>query len=176
MSTEWSVRAVGLLQFAVELGLRETVDVVAPRHPRLRPAHLRMFRYGSPDGVRVTELSARAGMAKQSMHELVTHLERYGYLRREPDPVDSRALRVRLTEAGWELQRQLRAASARVHLRWLEQLGPQRFALLWDALGELTARADPLPDPAALAAEIAAVDTGPHARPEPSVPDETLRK
>jgi DNA-binding MarR family transcriptional regulator len=155
VSTEWSVRAVGLMQFAVERGMSATLDEVAPRHPELRPAHLRLFRYGPPDGARITELAARSGMTKQSMHELVGHLERHGYLHREPDPADSRALRVRLTDRGDELQRQLRAASARVHLRWLDGLGPERFAVLWAALGELGGRDDPPPDPAALAREIA---------------------
>jgi DNA-binding MarR family transcriptional regulator len=138
------------MQFALEAGLAETLADVAPRHPRLRPAHLRVFRVGSLDAVRVTELAARSGMTKQSMHELVGHLERHGYLRREPDPADTRAMRVRLTEPGWELENQVRAASARVHLRWLEELGEQRFGALWAALSQVIGRDDPVPDPAGL--------------------------
>jgi len=48
------------------------------------------------------------------------------------------------------LERQMRAASARVHLRWRDQLGEARFAMLWSALQEVTGRDDPLPDPAEL--------------------------
>jgi len=144
------VRVLGLMQFALELGMAETMAEVKPRHPQLRPAHLRVFRVGSPDAVRVTELATRSGMTKQSMHELIAHLERHGYLRREPDPADARAMRVRLTDTGWDLEHQMRAASARVHLSWLEQLGAQRFDELWAALRLLTGREDPVPDPAEL--------------------------
>jgi DNA-binding MarR family transcriptional regulator len=100
----------------------------------------------SIDSRRVTELAAWAGMTKQSMHELIGHLERTGYVRREPDPSDSRARPVRLTERGVELERDVVAASSRLHLRWLQQLGEPRFASLWSALEELTGRADPLPE------------------------------
>ncbi|MDT7657143.1 MAG: hypothetical protein QOF38_1858 [Pseudonocardiales bacterium] len=158
----WSVRAVGLMQFAVEAGLAETMAEVAPRHPELRPAHLRVFRAGSLEAVRVTELAARSGMTKQSMHELVGHLERHGYLHREPDPADARAMLVRLTEAGRDVEDQLRAASARVHLSWLRRLGAERFEALWAALRDVTGRTDPLPDPAELTALLAAADRGGH--------------
>jgi DNA-binding MarR family transcriptional regulator len=146
----WSVRVLGLMQFALERGMAETMAEVAPRHPQLRPAHLRVFRVGSLDAVRVTELATCSGMTKQSMHELIAHLQRHGYLRREPDPADARAMRIRLTTPGWELEQQMRAASARVHLSWLEQLGAERFDALWAALRQLTGRDDPVPDPAAL--------------------------
>jgi len=151
MSTEWSVRVLGLVQFALELGLSEAMAEVAPRHPQLRGAHLRVFRHGSLDSVRIIELAGRSGMTKQSMHELIGHLQRNGYVNREPDPTDSRALRVRLTALGRELEDQLRAATARVHLQWRERLGEERFAALWSALQQITRRDDPLPDPAELA-------------------------
>ena len=151
MSTQWSVRVLGLVQFALEAGMSEVTAAVAPRHPQLRRAHLQVFRRGPLDTVRVTELATRAGMTKQSMYELVAHLERHGYLHREPDPADARALRVRLTPQGHELEGQIRAASARVHLQWRDRLGPERFAALWSALQDVTGREDPLPDPAELA-------------------------
>jgi DNA-binding MarR family transcriptional regulator len=147
----WSVRVLGLAQFAVELGMAEVIDTVAARHPGLRPAHLRLFRWGPVDRVRVTELAARSEMTRQSMHELLGHLERCGYLCREPDPADRRAQRVRLSATGRTLQAQVRAASARIHLRWFERLGADRFTTFWAALGEVAERDDPLPDPAELA-------------------------
>ncbi len=58
------------------------------------------LRRGTIDGRRVTDLAAHAGKTKQSMHELVGHLERHGYQRREPDPSDTRARLVSLTERG----------------------------------------------------------------------------
>ncbi|MGH3914098.1 MAG: MarR family winged helix-turn-helix transcriptional regulator [Pseudonocardiaceae bacterium] len=160
MSTQWSVRILGLMQFALESGMSEATAEVVARHPQLRPAHLQVFRRGPLDAVRITQLAARSGMTKQSMHELVGHLERHGYVRREPDPADSRALRVRLTSRGQALEGQLRAASARVHLQWRDQLGSERFATLWSALQEITGRDDPLPDPAELARQASNASNG----------------
>jgi DNA-binding PadR family transcriptional regulator len=45
----------------------------------------------------------RARMTKQSMTELVAHLERHGYVERVPDPADGRAKLVRATERGREV-------------------------------------------------------------------------
>jgi DNA-binding MarR family transcriptional regulator len=87
------------------------------------------------------------------MRELIGHLEQHGYVRREPDPDNSRALRVRLTARGRALEAQVRAASARVHLRWLERLGDERFAALWAALQDVTGRTDPMPNPGELASQ-----------------------
>lgn len=145
-----SCSILGLVQYALELGLSEAMAEVAPRHPQLRQAHLRVLRHGSLDSVRVTELAGRSGMTKQSMHELIGHLQRHGYLSREPDSADSRALRVRLTARGRELEGQLRAATARIHLQWRDHLGEKQFAALWSALQQVTGRDDPLPDPAEL--------------------------
>lgn len=166
------MRVLGLAQFAVERAMTEVIDTAAARHPELRPAHLGLFRWGPVDRVRVTELAARSDMTRQSMHELLGHLERCGYLRREPDPADRRAQRVRLSATGRALQAQVRAASARVHLRWLDRLGADRFAAFWAALREVAERDDPLPDPAELstlvdrddAAHQATHDTGEHPR------------
>jgi len=67
----------------------------------------------------------------------VVYLERCGYVRREPDPADSRARLVRLTDRGRELEEAAHAASARLHLAWRERVGPERFEALWAALQEL---------------------------------------
>ena len=48
----------------------------------------------------MSELAARAQITKQSMAELVAHLEQYGYVERIPDPADGRAKLVRATIRG----------------------------------------------------------------------------
>ena len=45
----------------------------------------------------MSELARRAQITKQSMSELVAHLERHGYVERVPDPDDRRAKLVRAT-------------------------------------------------------------------------------
>src|SRR3712207_5727763 len=71
----------------------------------VRPAHYAVFRYLKGEGSRVTELAEAAGMTKQSMGELVDHLERRGYVERRPDPRDRRAKIVVSTEKGRQIGR-----------------------------------------------------------------------
>ncbi|KAF0835793.1 MarR family winged helix-turn-helix transcriptional regulator [Nocardia caishijiensis] len=66
----------------------------------LRPAHYAVFRHLAPNGSRVTALAEAAGMTQQSMGELVTHLERCGYVERTPDPADKRARLIVPTATG----------------------------------------------------------------------------
>lgn len=143
-------RVAGLLNLALERALAAIDGEVAARHPELRSAHLRVFRFGSIEGQRVTTLAAEAGMTKQSMHELISHLEESGYVTRAPDPRDVRARIIRLTARGRRLEDSVIAASARLHLAWRTALGAARFDTVCDALRELTGA----PDPQATLAEL----------------------
>jgi DNA-binding MarR family transcriptional regulator len=138
-------RRLGLLRVAGDQALDAVLAEVGPRHPALRRAHVQLFRFDGVEGATTAELAAHAGMTKQSMHELISHLERAGYLTRSPDPADSRALRVRLTPAGRELERQVHAAVAGVLEAWEARLGRDRFDQLWTLLREVTGDDAPLP-------------------------------
>lgn len=119
----------------------ELVDRLAARgYPEVRPAHSRVFENLDPAGTRLTELAERAQMTHPSMSELVTGLERQGYLERVADPADGRARIVRLTAAGRALQRVALAEIGEIEDDWRRRLGPEvgpalRAALL-DAIGE----------------------------------------
>src|ERR1700752_1323893 len=54
----------------------------------------------APEGLRITELGQDALLTQPGMSRLVARLESRGLVRREDDPDDARAQRVRLTEAG----------------------------------------------------------------------------
>lgn len=136
-TTVQPVRITGLVRVAADRAFEEVRDEVLARFRDLRPAHVQVLGGGPIDGLRVTELAERAAMTKQSMHELVTHLERCGYLRRERDPADARARLIRLTARGRALEEVAHAASARLHLAWRVRLGAERFEALWVALQEL---------------------------------------
>ncbi len=51
-------------------------------------------------GARSTALAQRAGVSKQAMSQLVRLMEQKGYLEQVPDPTDTRAKLVQLTERG----------------------------------------------------------------------------
>jgi DNA-binding MarR family transcriptional regulator len=88
-------------------------DVPASQHPVLENL--------DPGGTRLTTLSARAGMTHQSMGELVSILERNGYVERRPDPSDRRARLVCHTDKGRALVRQAIREIAEIEADWLER-------------------------------------------------------
>jgi DNA-binding MarR family transcriptional regulator len=105
----------------------------------IRPAHGTVMQFLDDDGTRVGVLAGRAQMTKQSMAELVAHLEARGYVERVPDPRDGRAKLVRATERGRGSYSVARAAIAEVEQRWAERLGKDRARLLRELLEALNA-------------------------------------
>jgi DNA-binding MarR family transcriptional regulator len=67
----------------------------------MRPAHGNaMEMLAIEDGLRLTDIASRAGMAPQSMGEVVDDLVAKGYVERREDPDDRRAKRIYLTRKG----------------------------------------------------------------------------
>ena len=100
------------------------VRLAALGHPEVRAAHGAVFEFLDDAGTRVSVLADRARMTKQSMTELVAHLERHGYVERVPDPADGRAKLVRATDRGREVY-----AIARDAMRDVEERAERRHAL-----------------------------------------------
>lgn len=83
-----------------------------------------------PDGMRLTELAAGAGMTKQSMGELVDQMEASGYVERVQDPTDRRARLVRLTPRGREMARLARQRVREIKEHWGQRVGPEAIQSL----------------------------------------------
>ncbi|MEP6658726.1 MAG: MarR family transcriptional regulator [Acidimicrobiales bacterium] len=103
-------------------------------------AHVSMFRYPTLDWRRPTEIAEQLQISKQSVHELLTHLEQHGYLTREPDPSDGRARIVRLTTRGHELEQTINQLAHASELHIADLLGDRRFAQLRLSLEELRSK------------------------------------
>jgi DNA-binding MarR family transcriptional regulator len=114
--------------------------LAASGHAEVRAAHGAVFEYLDDAGTRVSVLAERARMTKQSMTELVAHLERHGYVERVPDPADGRAKLVRATDRGREVYAIAREAMRDVQARLDERLGADRMATLRRLLEELAPR------------------------------------
>ena len=104
----------------------------------LDAAHLNVFQYPGPQGVRPSELAARLKISKQALNYLLGELERLHYLERRPDPDDLRSKRILLTPRGTSLIPVIREAVGEVETAWAKQLGPKRFAQLRDLLLDLS--------------------------------------
>ncbi len=100
-------------------------------------AHVSLFRYPGLDGQRPIDIAQRMQITKQSVHELIGHLERLGYLVREPDPTNRRARLVRLTAKGHGLQEVIRIQAQDAERQVADILGDRRFAHLKEALAIL---------------------------------------
>src|ERR1700691_4604775 len=104
--------------------------VVAAGYDDLNPAHVGLWRYPGLEGVRPSQLADRVGITKQSVNDLLGHLEVRGYLLRVPDSVDGRARLIQLTAKGRRLQETIYAAAGMAQQQIEEIVGPRRFAQL----------------------------------------------
>ncbi len=108
-------------------------------HPEIRPPHGSVMQFLDDSGTRVSVLAGRAQMTKQSMAELVAHLERLGYVERVPDSSDRRAKLVRATPRGKQLYAIAREVVAEIEEEWTRRLGPAKMSRLRELLEELNA-------------------------------------
>jgi DNA-binding MarR family transcriptional regulator len=107
------------------------------------PAQARVFQRIAPDGSRLTDLAAQAGITKQSAGFLVDQLERAGYVERVPDPADGRARLVRVAERGLRSVEASRQIVAEVEAEWTAHVGERRMEQLRGILTDLREITDP---------------------------------
>jgi DNA-binding MarR family transcriptional regulator len=108
-------------------------------HPEIRPPHGNVMQFLDDTGTRASVLAERAQITKQSMAELVVHLERLGYVERVPDPSDRRAKLVRATPRGKQLYAIARDVVAEIEADWTKRLGKAKMRQLRELLEELNA-------------------------------------
>ena len=127
-----------LLREPFRIGSDELHRRIAERgHPEVRAPHGDVFGFLDDEGTQVSELARRAQITKQSMAELVAHLERHGYVERVPDPGDRRAKLVRATARGREVYAIAREVIAEIESEWTALLGANKMRRLRDLLQEL---------------------------------------
>lgn len=112
-------------------------ELEATPYTDVRPTHGCVFRFVRGDGMRLTELAARAGLTKQSVGEIVDDLTRLGYIERYPDPTDKRAKLIRLTAKGLDAQRIGLGLFVKLEEDWGDIFGADRIAGLRSLLEEI---------------------------------------
>lgn len=93
----FDARVLALMAHNVEVPL--ALSNLAAR-AQVSAAHVHITRHLPPQGARLTELAASAGMSKQAMGDLVDQCAAWGLVTREPDPLDARARLVLFTATG----------------------------------------------------------------------------
>jgi DNA-binding MarR family transcriptional regulator len=121
-------RVGALLRFAWEK-VRERIyaGVRQDGFDDLNPAHLAMFRYEGMEGKRPSQLTEQMQITKQSIHDLLRHLEDCGYIEFRPDPDDRRARLISLTARGRKLGAAVQKYADAAEFELEQQLGSKRF-------------------------------------------------
>lgn len=95
-------------------------------------------------GARVSDIARNLGVRAPTATEQITRLEGRGYVRRDSDPEDSRAVVVRLTDDGWDAVARVNLRRNRAIASVIDELPPHDRAALEAAVPVLTSIYDRL--------------------------------
>ena len=137
--------AIGALLRLAWQAVRERIyeGVLEAGYTDLSRAHVLLFRWPTIDGLRPSELAARNQLSRQTINDLLSDLEKRGYLERTLDPTDGRARIVRLTERGWDLEQVISDMSFAIESEWAQLIGETRYGEFRSTLYELVANTLP---------------------------------
>lgn len=113
-----------LYQFRTELFESAESD---GRFLDIRFPHLQVWGNIGTQGIRLTDLAAKAQLSLAACSELVDELQGLGYLERKPDPSDGRAKLILPTPKGLEVLDAAGLAVADLEQRWRGKLPPGAF-------------------------------------------------
>jgi DNA-binding MarR family transcriptional regulator len=103
----------------------------------LQEAHLTVFSYPLPHGVKPSELARNMRMSRQATNYLIVQLEALGYLeRRAPQGSDRR--RVYLSERGQKVAETIFACLRELQAEWSKEVGSDEFKRFMDVLRQLS--------------------------------------
>ncbi|WP_127105836.1 MarR family winged helix-turn-helix transcriptional regulator [Pararhodobacter zhoushanensis] len=89
------------------------------------------------DGMTQSVLAARIEVSPMTMSDTIDRLEKHGYVRREPDPTDSRAKLVLLTPAALPIIEEMRLVAQHMMARALTGIEPDESETLVRLLGQI---------------------------------------
>jgi DNA-binding MarR family transcriptional regulator len=104
----------------------------------IRPEHLRLVSILGTDAVNNNELAKRARVSKQAMSKMVNDLESHGFIDVEPDPNDSRAKIISISNNGVEFLEYFQNTGKVMNKRFEDILGIAKTEKLRALLSELT--------------------------------------
>jgi DNA-binding MarR family transcriptional regulator len=115
--------------------------LVAAGYPEVTRAQFALLRFPGVDGMRPSEAAELAGLSKQTVNDLLSELERSGFLTRERHPADGRGRIVRLTPKGTRLQHATDQISRELEADWAARVGHRRIASLKRTLEDMISAA-----------------------------------
>ena len=104
----------------------------------IRPEHLRLISIIGTDEVNNNELAKRARVSKQAMSKMVNDLESHGFVDVEPDPNDSRARIISISNNGVEFLEYFQNSGKVINKQFEDILGKEKAEKLLSLFSELT--------------------------------------
>jgi len=93
-----------------------------------------LFVLWGEDGIPISDLSEKTGLAKTTLTGMLDRLEASGHIRREPDPADRRKVFIRLTSAARALQADYDEVSTRMNLLFYNGFTDSEIIIFENAL------------------------------------------
>ena len=156
-----------LLRPALAMRLRIQQAIEEAGFDDFRISHMNVFAWLPDSGARIGQLARQAQLSKQTMTELVSELEKRGYVNRTRDPSDGRAWIIRFTERGAALDQVARRALQETEREWAQALGQPAYRQLVEHLERLLAVAEAAPQGEQSAAPFADLSDHRPLRPDP---------
>jgi DNA-binding MarR family transcriptional regulator len=103
----------------------------------MRQPYMHVFGNVGIDGIRLTDLAARAQLSLATTSELVSQLQQLGYLERRPDPRDGRAKLIFPTRRGRQALDDAGDRVAEIEQHWREFVGADRFDAMCRTMQDL---------------------------------------
>lgn len=100
----------------------------------IRPAQAVALVPLAAGGLHASAVADRLRVSRQAVAQTVAALERHGYVRRGPDPLDPRARIIELTPRGRQALRVMRSSALELEKRWQQVLGEQRLGAFRETL------------------------------------------
>lgn len=135
-----------LMEFVLAAGFLQ-LDRAIPGQPVSVSQAFALHELDTVGPLSQRDLAARLRLEKSTVSRLAAELERKGLLVRERDLDNRRLYRLRLTDAGRAVHRQMGAASHEQYLRWVRSLSPAQQHALVDSLAALVREVHREPPP-----------------------------
>ena len=118
---------------------RIEADLKSAGFTDLQPAHLAVFSFPPPDGVRPSDLARRIRMSRQATNHIIGQLEALGYLERRAERKGARR-RIYLTPRTWGMVKVVHGTLLEIQGEWAADIGPERFGDFMTTLRRIAAR------------------------------------
>ncbi len=118
---------------------RIETDIKAAGFTDVQPAHLAVFSFPPPDGMRPSDLARRICMSRQATNHIIGQLEALGYLERRAGRKGERR-RIYLTPRTWGMVKVVHATLLEIQAEWAAEIGPDGFRDFMATLRRFAAR------------------------------------